>query len=75
MKSGKALREEQNIEWHLTDHRTKKWLVQCVVCQQVGYRADAPKEFFGRAHLVKYFKPLELDERGVCQTCRVAIAN
>jgi hypothetical protein len=66
--------EAQNIEWHLRDPRTRKWLVQCVVCQRVGYKPNPPEKFFGREHLLAYFEPLELDENGVCRQCE-AIVN
>jgi len=62
--------QENDPEWHLNNSRTRKWLVQCVVCQTIGYRADAPKQFFGRYHLIKYFKPIQLDSTGVCEDCR-----
>lgn len=68
-----TLNQAQDIEWHLLDPRTRKWIVQCVVCQCTGYKVNAPEKFFGRAHLVKYFKPLALDERGICPVCREAL--
>src|SRR5512139_3631699 len=61
--------ESQDHEWHLRDPRTRKWLVQCVGCQRVGYSHDAPDKFFGRYHLVKYFEPLLLSEDGLCSEC------
>ena len=70
-----TLNQAQDIEWHLRDPRTRKWIVQCVVCQRIGYKADAPDKFFGRAHLVKYFEPLALDEGGVCASCREALKS
>jgi hypothetical protein len=56
-------------EWQLQHPRTRKWMVRCVACLQWGYRADAPETFFGRPHLVKYFEPMKLAERGVCERC------
>jgi hypothetical protein len=68
-----AKKEVQNIEWHLQDHRTRKWLVQCVVCQKIGYKHDAPDSFFGREHIIAYFKPLVLNQNGVCEQCQNGI--
>jgi hypothetical protein len=61
--------------WHLRDPRTRKWMLQCAVCKPWGYRQDAPSKFFGRAHLERHFEELKLDERGVCEHCRVAGAG
>jgi hypothetical protein len=67
--------EAQNIEWHLQHPQTRKWLVQCVICQRVGYRYNAPEKFFGRKHLVAYFEPLELNENGICKQCQSGLKN
>lgn len=56
-------------EWHLSDPRTRKWMLRCSSCGRVGYRADAPEKFFGRAHLIRYFSPITLDEAGTCDEC------
>ena len=62
---------QHDPEWHLDDSRTRKWIVQCGACQRIGYRADAPSRFFGRAHLVRHFEALDLDlATGLCQDCR-----
>lgn len=65
-------RQENDARWHLDDPRTRKWMVQCTACGRIGFRADAPKKFFGRAHLVRHFDALALDESGRCETCRAA---
>ena len=65
--------QEIDIEWHLDDPRTRKWIVQCVICQAMGYPPDAPKNFFGREHLVAYFQPLDLNEAGICVDCQQAL--
>ncbi len=63
-------RQDNDAEWHLNDARTRKWIVQCVKCQTIAYRADAPEQFFGRYHLIKHFKPMMLDSTGTCEDCR-----
>ena len=60
----------KDVEWHFDDPRTRKWLVQCVSCQAVGYKHDAPEKFFGRDHVAKYFRALEVDDAGVCTDCQ-----
>lgn len=66
--------ESKDINWHLNDPRTRKWIVQCCVCNTFGYRHDAPEKFFGRAHLEKHFRPMQLNELGACEDCgRLAV--
>ncbi len=62
--------QEKDSEWYLSDPRTRKWMVQCVICQIIGYRADAPEQFFSRHHLLKHFKSINLDATGICEDCR-----
>jgi hypothetical protein len=63
--------------------RYAKWINQCVQCQARGYKPDMPTEMYGSIHrgprgpekyfyrniLLRYFKPLPLDERGLCDIC------
>jgi hypothetical protein len=62
--------EEHDPNWHLTDPRTRKWMLQCAGCGRWGNRQDAPEAFFGRAHLERHFEPMNLDEQGLCEQCR-----
>jgi hypothetical protein len=63
-----------SAEWLLKDPRTRKWMQQCAGCQRWGSRHDAPSDFFGRAHLEKYFEALKVDERGICEQCRTVLS-
>lgn len=66
--------ESKDINWHLNDPRTRKWIVQCSVCNTFGYKHDAPEEFFGKAHLEKHFRPMQLNELDACEDCsRLAV--
>jgi hypothetical protein len=47
-------------------------MVQCVGCQQIGYRGDAPEEFFDRERITAQLAPLTVDERGLCPECLAA---
>jgi hypothetical protein len=73
MRERRSKHEPHDPEWHLADPRTKKWMVQCSACGTVGYRSDAPQRFFGRAHLVAHFEPLDLDSNGRCSLCATAV--
>jgi hypothetical protein len=61
--------EPHTVDWFLRDPRKGKWIVQCVGCQQIGYRADAPEEFFDRQRITYQLRPLSVDERGLCPEC------
>lgn len=39
--------ERHDPQWYMNEPRTRKWLVQCSGCQRIGYRSDAPENFFG----------------------------
>jgi len=64
--------ETKDKQWYFDDPRMRRWMVQCVVCQAVGYRHDSPEEFFGRQRIVHNFRPLEVDDAGVCTECQRA---
>lgn len=56
----------------------RKWINQCVACQDIGYKPELPFELstYGNEtsaaakNLRKYFKPLALNESGLCEVCR-----
>lgn len=51
-----------------------KWINQCPICQSKGYKPEMP-DHISREHSIaaynirKYFKPLEVDENGLCLQC------
>lgn len=56
----------------------RRWLNQRVVCQTEGYRPDMPAQIYpGMAayNLCRLFRPLGLDELGMCADCRTAYAQ
>ena len=51
----------------------KKWINECICCHRKGYNPAMPNkisEGFGAYYIRKYFRPLELDEKGLCAVCR-----
>ena len=62
-------------ETYFADPRTRKWLVRCTGCGRVGFRADAPAEFFNRYWAEQKLEALDRDDRGRCQVCRAADAQ
>lgn len=61
-------------ESYFNDPRTREWLVRCVGCRRVGFRRDAPTEFFNRYWMERKLESLNLDDRGLCETCRAALS-
>lgn len=52
----------------------RKWINQCVVCQQVGHKADLPIGSSSRDihifdNIKKYWEPLVINELGLCEVC------
>ena len=50
----------------------KKYLNQCVVCQEVGYdpiKFTAAERLGIKLYLPKFFHPLEINEIGICTDC------
>ena len=61
--------ESKDINWYLNNPRTRKWVVQCSVCNTSGYKHNAPEIFFGKVYLEKHFRPMQLNELGACEDC------
>jgi hypothetical protein len=50
----------------------KKFLNQCVICQEVGYDPEKIKKKEGlgfQINLKKFFRPLEINDIGICADC------
>lgn len=53
----------------------KKWINECVCCHAKGYNPSMPQKIgqfegnLGAYFIRKYFKPLRLDEHGLCLLC------
>lgn len=64
-------KEQHDPELHLRNPRTRKWMAQCVLCKRWGFRHDAPSQTFGRTPLERHLGEMHLNDRGVCDRCRV----
>ncbi len=60
-------------ESYFHDPRTRKWLVRCAGCRLIGYRPNTPVDAFNRYWMERKLEPLDLDDRGLCETCRAAL--
>jgi hypothetical protein len=53
----------------------KKWINQCTCCQVRGYNPSMPDHIgdydkhLGAYYIKKYFKPLSINEDGLCEQC------
>lgn len=58
--------------------KLSKWMNRCIVCQDFGYKPELPLELSipggdtsaGAKNLRKYFKPLQVNEMGLCDVCK-----
>ena len=72
---GKGSDGEKYLEMYWT--RAKRWINQCVICQRKGYKPEMPLESRDGSLLIsnirQYFKPLELNDVGLCEQCSKAL--
>ena len=50
----------------------KRWINECVCCHKKGYDPSIPEKLgdgLGVYYIKKYYKPLELNEIGLCSVC------
>ena len=53
----------------------KKWINECICCHEKGYKPSLPEKIstiegsLGVYYIKKYFKPLPLNEEGLCEQC------
>ena len=59
-----------NKEWFLSDPRSRKWIVQCVGCQEYGRSPDAPSQNHARYNFEYNFQIMQLNENGLCEVCQ-----
>lgn len=65
-------RKARHDAWLAEFPQFRKYLNQCVVCQQVGYDPDKLKRKHGfgfQKNAREFFHPLTLNEVGVCTKC------
>ena len=62
---------------YLQDYpKLRQWINQCVACQQVGYKPELPDSIgvgVAARNLRRYFRPLFLNEIGLCEQCSNAM--
>ena len=52
--------------------RFRKWINQCIACNTKGYKPEMPANDasrFNGQYLRRYFKPLSVNEVGLCEQC------
>ncbi len=66
-------------EAYLRDYPAlEKWINQCVNCQKRGYKKEIPLNIHpgvASQNIRRYFKPLELNDRGLCDECERIISS
>jgi hypothetical protein len=65
-------KRDAKTSWLNAFPRVRKFLNQCVVCQEMGYDPQKIKNKKGlgfQKNLEKFFRPLEINEIGICADC------
>ncbi len=63
-------------EWLNAFQGLKKYLNQCVVCQETGYdpeRIEKKEGLFFKAKAMDFFHPLTVNELGMCASCATRV--
>lgn len=60
--------ETRTLEWFLADPRTRKWITQCLACQQLGRKSATP-DSIPKFRFEEMFPIQDLDEAGLCERC------
>lgn len=60
----------------------KKWIVECACCGRKGYNPNMPNRIMadeignsGTVFIRNNFRPLKLNEYGLCEVCEKALKN
>jgi len=59
--------ETKTQDWFLRDHRTRKWIRQCVTCGQFGRDEKSP--VVTKVNFEIMFPLMVLNELGQCEQC------
>jgi len=65
-------REEKKTEWLDAYQGFKKYLNQCVVCQEIGYdpiKIMTKEGKFFQERVKEFFHPMTVNEIGICSSC------
>ena len=67
--------EDKGENYINTFPKLKKWINECMCCHRKGYKPDMPETIsivegaMDTYFIKKYFKPLQINEDGLCETC------
>ena len=68
-------KEDKGEEYIRSFPKLKKWINECQCCHSKGYKPSLPDKIttvegsFEVYYIKKYFKPLEINEMGLCKVC------
>ena len=70
--------DRDKTEWLNAFQGFRKYLNQCVVCQETGYdpvKIEKKEGLYFKAKAMEFFHPLEVNEIGVCSICAERMAQ
>jgi hypothetical protein len=53
----------------------RKWVSQCVACQELGYKPEMPEQIspgVAAQNLRRYFRMMSVNSAGLCEQCAAA---
>ena len=68
-------KEDQGESYINQFPQLKKWINECICCHKKGYKPNMPDKIFANDFslevyfIKKYYKPLVLNEEGLCEVC------
>ena len=75
------IRKNEGEEYIRAFPKFKKWINECLCCHKKGYNPNMPEKIgehegsLGAYFIKKYFKPLPLNEDGLCPACEKVLKN
>jgi hypothetical protein len=73
MKTGR-----NKTEWLDAYQGFRKYLNQCVVCQEIGYdpvKIEKKEGLYFKEKVTEFFHPVTINEIGICDSCAARIAD
>ena len=70
----KVRKRNEGEEYIQAFPKFQKWINECLCCHEKGYDPSMPEQIkptggLGAYFIKKYFKPLPINEKGLCQQC------
>lgn len=69
-------KDEGKLYLSMYPKAAERWINECPICHMQGYKPDLPEKVLDESdqsimkwNLMSYFKPLPVNDMGICQQC------